>query len=116
VFNQIFVDFDDTIIVNSQLNGSLLKFLKIQKSYGVKVNIISKNIGDLGEVLRGLKLAGVFDQIIQVPPNNHKREFIMTSDPFLFIDDSFSERLEIKEQFLNQTLTLDSSAFSGRFL
>jgi hypothetical protein len=116
VFNQIFVDFDDTIIVNSKLNSSLLKFLKRQKRNGVGINVISKNIGDLPEVLRGLKLGSFFEQVIQVPPSSHKRDFILTSDSFLFIDDSFSERLEIKEAFLNQTLTLDSSAFSGRFL
>jgi hypothetical protein len=116
VFNQIFVDFDDTIIVNSKLNRSLLDFLKRQKRYGVKIIIVSKNIGNLAEVLRGLKLRSLFDEVIQVPPNSHKRGFILTSDSFLFIDDSFSERLAIKEMFLNQALTLDSSAFSGRFL
>jgi len=116
VFNQIFVDFDDTIIVNSKLNGSLLKFLRRQKLSGVKITIISKNVGDLAGMLKGLKLRRFFDEIIQVPQNTRKSSFINTSDSFLFIDDSFSERLEMKERFLNQTLTLDSTAFSGRFL
>jgi hypothetical protein len=116
VFNQIFVDFDDTIIVNSKLNRSLLMFLRRQKLSGVKITIISKNVGDLAGVLKSLKLRKFFDEIIQVPQNTRKSSFIMTSDSFLFIDDSFSERLEMKERFLDQTLTLDSTAFSGRFL
>jgi hypothetical protein len=94
----------------------LLKFLRRQKLSGVKITIISKNVGDLAGMLKGLKLRRFFDEIIQVPQNTRKSSFINTSDSFLFIDDSFSERLEMKERFLNQTLTLDSTAFSGRFL
>ena len=113
-YSQIFVDFDDTIIVKSETNLPLLKFIRGKKRDGTRISVISKNIGDLMGLIRHLGLENDFDEIIQVPPSRAKKDFILTSCSFLFIDDSFAERREVKEKFIDQVLTLDATAFHGR--
>jgi hypothetical protein len=111
---EIFVDFDDTILVNSQPNLPLLSFLLNSQSQGVPVTLISKNAGDLSDTLSRLQLSRYFDYIIQVPRNEDKARYIRTKEKFLFIDDSFAERRGVKGVFLDQVLTIEGNALNGK--
>jgi hypothetical protein len=108
------VDFDDTILVNSQLNLPLLSFLLNSQSQGVHVTLISKNARDLSDSLARLQLSRYFDYIIQVPRNEDKARYIRTKEKFLFIDDSFAERRGVKGVFLDQVLTIEGNALNGK--
>jgi|GEM_PF-4620275 len=86
----IFVDWDDTMVVNGRLNKYLVGFLFMEKSRGVDIKLLSKHLGDLdSEVLR-FGITGLFDEIIHLEEGQKKEEFMC--DGCLFIDDSFSQR------------------------
>lgn len=86
----IFVDWDDTVVVNGRLNKYLVGFLFYEKSKGVAVKLLSKHLGDLEHDVALLGLEGLFDQVIHLDEAENKEDFMC--DNCLFIDDSFSQR------------------------
>lgn len=49
----------------------------------------------------------IFDRFIKVDSGVKKSSMIEFSDKFLFIDDSFSERLDVTSRLARQVLALD---------
>jgi hypothetical protein len=96
VFNYVYVDFDDTLWINEKLNYELVGLLYLFKSTGKKINLISKHNGNLFDVVERIGLKNLFDKIIHLNKCEKKSNFIFEQDA-IFIDDSFSERLDIFE-------------------
>jgi carbamoylphosphate synthase large subunit len=114
-FEDIYVDLDDTIIVKDKLNQSLISFLIKMKKIGKKIFIITKNKGDVKSIILKFGIENLADEVRQISEKENKSEFILTKSPFIFIDDSFSERMSIKKVFGNSVLVLDQVAFEGRY-
>lgn len=92
-YNKVYVDLDDTLIIDNKINPQLMQFLYQSLNNGCKLALITKTnrTGDVQSILKQFRLVDVFDEIISLRKNESKADFI---DPQLsiFIDDSFSER------------------------
>ena len=113
IFNQIYVDYDDTLILNSTLNVRLLEFLRESKSKGITITLISRHKGNLDASLKSFVISYLFNQVIHLRNNDPKSKYLKADGNFLFIDDSFRERLDISVQFGRKALVLDESFLMG---
>jgi carbamoyl-phosphate synthase large subunit len=115
-FEDVYVDFDDTLIIRDSLNEPLVSYLKILRNSAKKIFIITKNKGNIHELIRNFGIVNLADKVIQISETESKSEFISSENPFIFIDDSYLERVLMKKAFGNSVLVLDQSALEGRNL
>ena len=115
-FRRIYVDYDDTIILNGSVNAELVGFLAAAKSKGIHICLISRHQGALRDELRDRNLGWLFDEVVHLLDGSSKSTFVSDGEDSIFIDDSFSERQEVAETC--GVLSLDASAVRGlwRFL
>lgn len=94
-FDTIYVDYDDCLILNQKsVNAELVHFLYECLNRGKKIILLSKHDGDLNAELKMFRLQGLFDEIIHLPRDTKKQDYI-TAEKAIFIDDSFAERNDI---------------------
>lgn len=105
-YNTIYVDFDDCLIINNKVNSQLVSFLYIAFNKGKKLVLITKHEGNIHKSLANFRLKHLFDEIIHVKKSDNKSNYIKDLNS-IFIDDSFSERKEIKQKFNLPVLSPD---------
>lgn len=106
-YDHIYCDYDDTIIVNGKVNKTLISFLYQAKEYKKTIHLLSKHIGDLYEDLdRHCICDKLFDNITVIAPNSDKTKYISEKSA-IFIDDSFSERFNVKKKLGIPVFDLD---------
>lgn len=96
-FNSVYCDYDDCLIMNrSEINIELVKFLYKCINEKKQIFLLSKHEGTaLEDELKDFRLNHLFDEIIHISKEDDKSDYIKTDKP-IFIDDSNSERLNIK--------------------
>ena len=94
-FEVVYTDFDDCLIFDDKVNHELVAFLYKVINHGVKVVLITRHAGDLNKTLSDLRLTELFDQVIHITDKKSKSDFI-TEKKSIFIDDAFSERLDVR--------------------
>lgn len=95
-YENVYVDYDDTVVLRGQVNPELMAFLYQAKNQGKKLFLISKHVGDLYQELGRFCIhPGLFDQIIRLEQSESKLPYIQADS--IFIDDSFAERRRIHE-------------------
>lgn len=105
-FKNVYVDLDDTLIENGKVNLELVKFLYSCINSKKKIILLTKHANDLSKTLATHRLTGIFDQVVHIQDGSPKSKFISDRNS-IFIDDSFSERLEVATAC--GIATLDSS-------
>ncbi len=96
-YNTIYVDLDDTLIINNKINTFLVRYLYQSINKWRKINLITKNESiNLQEYLNSYRLWQLFDKIIQLKKTEEKSDHILEKNA-IFIDDSFSERIKIQK-------------------
>lgn len=95
-FNYVYVDLDDTIIIDGKVNARLILAIYHFRNSGKKVILISKHEFPIYETLQRFRLDNLFDEIIQLKKQDEKWKKLLNKDA-IFIDDSFAERKEIKK-------------------
>ncbi|QEE16062.1 ATP-grasp domain-containing protein [Promethearchaeum syntrophicum] len=93
----IYVDFDDCLMINKKVNYNLVAFLFKCINEKKKIILLTKHEGDLINSLKISRLENIFDKIIHINKNERKIDFISPMNS-LFIDDSYSERKEVIEK------------------
>ena len=98
-FDKIYVDLDDTLIIENKINPQLMQFLYESLNKGCKINLVTKTAreGGVRAILKQYRLESFFDKIIVLPPTAAKADFI-EPEGSIFIDDSFSERKAVFER------------------
>ena len=93
----VYVDFDDTLIVRGKVNPMLIAFLYQAKNKGKNVHLLTRHDGNIFDKLEehGIS-ASLFDSVICIGKSGKKSCFIHSAASVL-IDDSFSERMEVHE-------------------
>jgi hypothetical protein len=110
-YDYVYIDFDDTIIVNNLVNTDIMKFLYQSKNNGKKIVLLSKHKQDIKQSLSNFSISDLlFDEIIILKDDENKYEHI-TELSSIFIDDSFSERKTIYDKFHIPVFGLDSIEF-----
>ena len=105
-YSVVYVDLDDTLILNDRVNLSLVQFLYQCINEQVRIVLLTKHDGDVKQTLRKYRLSEVFDEIVQIEKTAHKSDYIREPDAIL-IDDSFSERKAVHDKL--GILTFDCS-------
>ncbi len=106
-FENVYVDLDDTLIVNGRLNLELVRLLYQFAEEGKRLLLVTKHQASPKATLSRHRLGELFDEIIHLTSAGNKADFI-TLKPCIFIDDSFSERLQVHR--VHNVLTFDSSS------
>ena len=94
-FDNLYVDLDDTLIINEKVNLRVIKFIFQCRNNGKKIYLITKHKFDLNETLKKFRLSEVFDSVIHLDPMDKKHQHMLSSS--LLVDDSFKERIEAQE-------------------
>ena len=94
-FENVYVDLDDTIIIHNKVNTEIIKFIYQCINENIPVILITKSIEkDLESFLNNFKIQQLFDEIIWLKESDKKSKYI-TLPNSIFIDDSYSQRLEV---------------------
>lgn len=104
-YTHVYLDLDDLVIVDGRVNPVAMSFVYQCVNKSIKVHLLTRHKGNLEETLKRHHLTNVFDDIIAVSKYEDKHSYI-TENKSIFIDDSFSEREQVR---LNKNIpTFDS--------
>lgn len=92
-YDNVYVDLDDTLIVDGMVNYELVGFLYKCLNRKKKIILISRHIESPEETLNKYKIYNLFDEIIHLKNKELKSLHIL--DKSIFIDDSHSERKDV---------------------
>jgi hypothetical protein len=91
-YNRVYIDFDDTIIVENKVNLVAMQYLYQCKNNNVKICLLTKHRYDLDESLAKYCLAkNLFDEIILLKSDEDKVKFI-NPEKSIFIDNYYFDR------------------------
>ncbi|MFR3763073.1 MAG: ATP-grasp domain-containing protein [[Clostridium] symbiosum] len=107
-YQRVYIDFDDTIVHNRKLfNTMIMAFLYQCLNKEIELILITKHAFDIRETMKRIHLSSeIFSQIIVVPENTYKYQYMDTKIESIFIDNAYEERQKVK-QYLNMN-TFDS--------
>lgn len=95
-YSTVYVDYDDCLLLNnSNVNTQLLSFLFRCINGGKKIVLLTRHAGNLNDSLAKFRLAMIFDEVIHIQKGEAKSDYI-ADESSIFIDDSHSERLDVK--------------------
>ncbi|MBA6233483.1 MULTISPECIES: ATP-grasp domain-containing protein [unclassified Colwellia] len=117
-YDTVYVDLDDTIVIKDKINTELIAFLFQCYNNKIKVILISKSLAeDKIGFLQKYRILELFDELIWLKEEQFKSNFIKHENA-IFIDDSFSQRVEVSNKCGIQTfdpsmveLLLDDKGF-----
>lgn len=95
-YNTAYVDYDDTVIINDNINIDMIKFIYQSINKNVKVILITRHDGDIDASLKQYRLERCFDEVIKIDKTDSKHIYIKDKQS-IFIDDSYKEREEVKK-------------------
>ena len=96
-YKHIYIDFDDTITLDGNVNPDVMKFIYQAKNAGKIIHIISKHSTNLYDDMKDLCIdKNLFDEIIVIEKEDEKYKYILELDS-IFIDDSFAERKKVND-------------------
>lgn len=99
-FDEVYVDFDDTLIVHGRVNGMLMAYLYQCKDRGIPIRMITKHDSEIRADLALWSISeSLFDEIVQIPKSARKIDFMRPGKNAVFIDDSFAERSQVHAAF-----------------
>jgi predicted ATP-grasp superfamily ATP-dependent carboligase len=93
-YSTLYVDLDDTLILDNQVNVQVIKLLFQCINQGKKIILLTRHREDLNETLTKYRLLGLFDEIIHLRYGEKKSSHICQTDA-IFLDDSFAERMDV---------------------
>ncbi|MFN6476817.1 ATP-grasp domain-containing protein [Nostoc sp. DedQUE07] len=105
-YKTVYVDLDDTLVINGKLNLSLIQFLYQCVNNNKKIILLTKHTGNINNFLEKYRIKYIFDSIIQIDKSAYKANYILEKNA-IFIDDSFTERKSVNTKL--SIPTFDSS-------
>lgn len=105
-FDTIYIDFDDCLILDHNVNIELIKFIYKSINEKKRIILITKHERDLSYSLKKYRLTELFDEIIIIDSTEEKYKYMVRKDA-IFIDDSFSERRTVYEKLGLPVFSLD---------
>ena len=97
-YDYVYIDFDDTIILNDKVNTVMMKFLYQCKNQMKKIILLTRHEKLINDSLEGYNICTtMFEEIIPLTWEQTKAEKI-TEASSIFIDNSFYERAEVKRK------------------
>lgn len=107
-FTALYVDLDDTLILNGAVNTAVKDLVLHVKNLGLYVAVITRHQMDPRATLRDFSLGGVFDDVFHARNGEPKYSYIRDDCNAVLIDDSFSERVSCGSK--RNILAVDASS------
>jgi len=93
-YDTVFVDLDDTLIINGFATPLVLAFLYQSVRAGKKIKLITRHALDVAETLQNSRISiSLFDEVIHLRDGTSKADYI--TERAVFIDNHFPERYEV---------------------
>ena len=96
-FTALYVDFDDTLILNGKVNIEIVKLIYQCINRSIPVKLLTRHAGNLTRKLEEHRLSGLFDAVIHLRNGELKSQEICEPGAIL-VDDSFAERMEVSNR------------------
>lgn len=97
-FEYVYVDYDDTIIINNRVNVQIMSFLYSCRNQGKRIFLLSRHNGDLLLDMQEFCIPlGLFEKIIHLKNSEKKSTFIEYKNS-IFIDNLFTEREDVLQR------------------
>lgn len=98
IYDTVYIDFDDTIIVNQKVCIDAIAFIYQAKNQKKKISLITKHEYDLKETLKKYHIPiSIFDEIIHIDMADNKYRHVV-EPASIFIDNYYKERKEVFER------------------
>lgn len=98
-YERVYVDLDDTLIVNKKVNTYLLMFLYQCLNEQKELVLITKHEHNVYETLEKYRIYPMlFTKVIHMKNSDQKFKYMQTDKLSIFIDNSFLERKEVREK------------------
>lgn len=94
-FDALYLDYDDTVIVNGAVNSEVIKVAYQCINLNKPVYLVTRHKGDIMASLRRYRLYTIFDKVVQIETNESKRNAIEHAS-VVFVDDSFHELEDLR--------------------
>lgn len=95
-YENVYIDFDDTIIVQNKVNTIAMQFIYQCINKNKKIILLSKHSTDLLLDLKKFHIdKSIFNEIIHLKETENKTDFIKANNS-IFIDNYFKEREEVQ--------------------
>lgn len=108
-YDEVYLDFDDTLIVHERVNFAALQFVYQCVTRKIPVILLTRHNTDVVKDLEAYRIAPtIFDRIICLPRSARKIDHISPSKKALFVDDSFAERQAMQQTFGIRTWGVDA--------
>lgn len=92
-YDTVFVDLDDTLVVDGAVNVDVVRFLYQARNHGKAIVVITRHAGDPVATLRSFRLAELPDKVVHLDRVTSKA-LSLEGRKAILIDDSFGERRE----------------------
>lgn len=96
-YDTVYVDFDDTVVVDKKVNLQMISFLYQCLNEGKRMVLLSRHLGDIRIELKRYRLENLFDEVVHLTRSEKKAAHIIDPEKAIFIDDSYGERLAVYE-------------------
>lgn len=98
-YENVYLDFDDTVIVNDKVHLYTLMFIYQCRNVGKNIYLLTKHSHEIYATLRDYCIdSKLFTEIIQLKADNHKLSKI-NPHRAIFIDNAFQERKLVHDKF-----------------
>ena len=97
-YDWIYIDFDDTIIVDGKINTMAVRLIYQCVNLGIKVALLTKHSTDIYNDLDNYKISPkLFDEIIHIGEDELKSDYIK-HEKAIFVDNYFPDRKDVFEK------------------
>jgi carbamoyl-phosphate synthase large subunit len=98
-YNSVYIDLDDTILrSDGTIHAQSIQFIFQCINKNIPVYLLTRHKHNLKNTLEKYRVSNLFDGITQIQDGSPKSNYIDASKNPIFIDDSFSERLDVKNK------------------
>lgn len=97
-FDNIYVDLDDTLIIDGKINSYMMMFLYQSINQGKSIYLLTKHQDDVYGTLENYCISSkIFNKVFHISKDDNKSKYIKDLKS-IFIDDSFSERYKVSNE------------------
>lgn len=108
-YDEVYMDFDDTVIVHDKVNTTVLTFIYQCVERKIPVILLTRHETDIIADLKAKRIyPDLFDKIICLPRSERKIDHVSPSKKALFVDDSFAERKSMHDAFGIYAVSVDA--------
>ena len=97
-FSHLYVDLDDTLLINNEVNPRVIALLYSWRNAGKVASLVTRHAHNVEHTLRTHRIdPGLFSSIIHLPADKKCSKYEALTKPAILLDDSFAERVACQD-------------------